>query len=154
MTSSDLRDRRARPCSPSAQRSASARLLLPEPFGPTTALIPGPNSTIVRSANDLKPWSRSARSRAGAVTAAPGSPAGSAGRLGPEKLDRPLGGRGFRHPPRGPLPGPEGATVDDDLHLEQLLVVGPRRIDDVVDGSRTRPSLRVLLQPALRALQG
>ena len=66
MTSSDLRDRRARPCSPSAQRSASARLLLPEPFGPTTALIPAPNSTLVRSANDLKPWSRSASSRGAA----------------------------------------------------------------------------------------
>ena len=34
MTSSALRERSARPCSPSAQRSASARLLLPEPFGP------------------------------------------------------------------------------------------------------------------------
>ena len=63
MTSSDLRDRSARPCSPSAQRSASARLLLPDPFGPTTALMPGPNSTLVRSANDLKPWRRRARSR-------------------------------------------------------------------------------------------
>ena len=66
MTSSDLRDRRARPCSPSAQRKASARLLLPDPFGPTIALMPGPNVTWVRSANDLKPWSRTDRSRAGA----------------------------------------------------------------------------------------
>ena len=57
--------RSARPCSPSAQRSASARLLLPEPLGPTTALIPPPNSTSVRSANDLKPWRRSARRRGG-----------------------------------------------------------------------------------------
>ena len=41
MTSSDLRRRSARPCSPSAHRNASARLLLPDPFGPTTALMPG-----------------------------------------------------------------------------------------------------------------
>ena len=63
MTSSALRDRSARPCSPSAQRSASARFDLPEPFGPTTALMPAPNSTLVRSANDLKPWRRSASRR-------------------------------------------------------------------------------------------
>ena len=63
MTSSALRERSARPCSPSAQRNASARLLLPEPFGPTTALIPGPNSTFVRSANDLNPCRRRARRR-------------------------------------------------------------------------------------------
>ena len=66
MTSSDLRERSALPCSPSAQRSASARLLLPDPFGPTTALMPPPNSTLVRSANDLKPCSRRARRRAAA----------------------------------------------------------------------------------------
>ena len=48
---------RSRParCSPSAQMTASARLLLPEPFGPTTTLMPGPISRVVASANDLNP---------------------------------------------------------------------------------------------------
>ena len=67
-TSSARRERRARPCSPSAQRRASARLLLPEPFGPMTALIPGTNSTIVRSAKDLNPCRRRAWRRAGRFT--------------------------------------------------------------------------------------
>ena len=77
MTSSALRERSARPCSPSAQRSASARLLLPDPLGPTTALIPRPNSIVVRSANDLKPCSRSARRRgsaSGGGSSEPSSP--------------------------------------------------------------------------------
>ena len=30
---------------------------LPEPFGPTTTLTPGPKSRRVRSGNDLKPFS-------------------------------------------------------------------------------------------------
>ena len=30
---------------------------LPEPLGPTTTLTPGPNSSRVRSGNDLKPFS-------------------------------------------------------------------------------------------------
>ena len=63
MTSSDLRVRSERPCSPSAQRSASARLLLPLPLGPTMALMPGPNSNRVASAKDLKPTRRSSRRR-------------------------------------------------------------------------------------------
>ena len=42
-------------CSPNAQRIASDKLLLPLPFGPTIALIPGLNSSSVLSANDLKP---------------------------------------------------------------------------------------------------
>ncbi len=42
-------------CSPSAQRTASVTFDLPEPFGPTITLTPGPNSSRVRSGNDLKP---------------------------------------------------------------------------------------------------
>ena len=68
MTSSLLRIRRERPCSPSAHRRASARLDFPDPLGPTTALMPGPNSTRVRSAKDLNPWTRRPRRRAGALT--------------------------------------------------------------------------------------
>src|SRR5688572_27931501 len=64
ITSSERRVRSVRPCSPSVQRSASARFDLPLPLGPTTALMPGPNSTVVRSANDLKPTSRRAVSLA------------------------------------------------------------------------------------------
>src|SRR5690625_257931 len=42
-------------CSPSTQRMASVTLLLPLPFGPTTAVTPGTKSTLTRSANDLNP---------------------------------------------------------------------------------------------------
>ena len=44
-------------CSPSAQRTASATLLLPQPFGPTMPVIPGRTLSAVRSAKDLKPCS-------------------------------------------------------------------------------------------------
>src|SRR6516164_7380320 len=44
-------------CSPIAHRTASVTLDLPEPLGPTTTLTPGPNSSRVRSGNDLKPLS-------------------------------------------------------------------------------------------------
>src|SRR5205823_10712517 len=44
-------------CSPSAHRTASVTLDLPDPFGPTITLTPGPNSSLVRSGNDLKPLS-------------------------------------------------------------------------------------------------
>ena len=42
-------------CSPNTQRTASDILLLPEPLGPTTAVMPAPNSRAVRSAKDLNP---------------------------------------------------------------------------------------------------
>src|SRR5262249_12330991 len=41
--------------SPNNHDMASAMLLLPQPFGPTTQVIPSPNKTVVRSANDLNP---------------------------------------------------------------------------------------------------
>ena len=44
-------------CSPSAHSTASVMFDLPEPLGPTTTLTPGPNSSRVRSGNDLKPFS-------------------------------------------------------------------------------------------------
>src|SRR5882757_3119788 len=43
-------------CSPIAHSTASVTLDLPEPFGPTTTLTPGPKSRRVRSGNDLKPF--------------------------------------------------------------------------------------------------
>src|SRR5712692_4237835 len=45
-------------CSPSAQRTASATLDLPQPLGPTMHVTPGKMSKGVLSANDLKPWTR------------------------------------------------------------------------------------------------
>ena len=42
-------------CSPNTQRMASEILLLPEPFGPTTAVIPLSKVNSVLSAKDLKP---------------------------------------------------------------------------------------------------
>ena len=44
--------------SPIAQRSASTRLDLPQPFGPTTPVKPGSIMKSVGSTNDLNPWSR------------------------------------------------------------------------------------------------
>src|SRR4051812_43623855 len=56
MTSSILPPRNAlAPCSPSTQAIASTTLDLPEPFGPTTAVMPGSNRRVVAEAKDLKP---------------------------------------------------------------------------------------------------
>src|SRR5664280_1270764 len=56
MTSSILPPRRLlAPCSPMTQARASATLDLPEPFGPTTQVIPGSRRSEVADANDLKP---------------------------------------------------------------------------------------------------
>ena len=44
-------------CSPIAHSTASVTLDLPDPFGPTTTLTPGPKSSRVRSGKDLKPFS-------------------------------------------------------------------------------------------------
>ena len=43
-------------CSPSAQSTPSVMFDLPQPFGPTTTLTPGENSSWVRSGKDLKPF--------------------------------------------------------------------------------------------------
>src|SRR5450631_1443991 len=43
------------PCSPMTQENASTTLDLPDPFGPTTQVIPGSNRIDVADANDLKP---------------------------------------------------------------------------------------------------
>ncbi|OPZ81725.1 MAG: hypothetical protein BWY76_02937 [bacterium ADurb.Bin429] len=58
------------PCSPSTHSSPSLMLLLPEPFGPTMAVMPGPNSSVVRSAKVLKPESSSRLRYMGEPTAA------------------------------------------------------------------------------------
>jgi hypothetical protein len=57
MTSSILPPRSAlAPCSPSTHAIASTTLDLPEPFGPTTHVIPGSNRSVVADAKDLKPF--------------------------------------------------------------------------------------------------
>src|SRR5215471_8300472 len=55
-TSSILPPRRLlAPCSPITQDSASTMLDFPEPFGPTTQVMPGSRRIVVAEANDLKP---------------------------------------------------------------------------------------------------
>ena len=160
MTSSDLRDRSARPCSPSAQRSASARLLLPDPLGPTTALIPPPNSTFVRSANDLKPCSRRARSRGGAGrsgavrSVAVHAPTASGRAVARRSLDRLRRGRRLGDPARRTL-ADRRATSPSTLTsiAEHLLVVRTGHFDEPVGRAGRRLLLCVLLEPALRALE-
>ncbi|CAB4343027.1 unannotated protein [freshwater metagenome] len=56
MTSSIFPPRRLlAPCSPMTHAMASTTLDLPEPLGPTTAVIPGSKFSVVEDANDLKP---------------------------------------------------------------------------------------------------
>src|SRR5690349_12667533 len=56
MTSSILPPRSAfAPCSPSTQAMASTTFDLPEPFGPTTQVMPGSSRNVVAEAKDLKP---------------------------------------------------------------------------------------------------
>ena len=56
MTSSILEERTVRgPWAPSTQATASTTFDFPLPFGPTTTVIPGSNSSTAGSANDLKP---------------------------------------------------------------------------------------------------
>src|SRR5208282_4277473 len=43
------------PCSPITQDRASTMLDLPEPFGPTTQVMPDSRRSVVAEANDLKP---------------------------------------------------------------------------------------------------
>src|SRR5660397_247588 len=45
------------PCSPITHASASTTLDLPEPFGPTTQVMPVSNSRVVADAKDLNPRS-------------------------------------------------------------------------------------------------
>src|SRR5690242_4950556 len=43
------------PCSPMTQERASTTLDLPEPFGPTTQVMPGSRRSVVAEAKDLRP---------------------------------------------------------------------------------------------------
>src|SRR5947209_12587843 len=78
MTSSILPPRSVlAPCSPITHASASTTLDLPDPLGPTTAVMPGSNRRVVGEAKDLKPFSvRLLRYTACQTTAPPGDDAG------------------------------------------------------------------------------
>src|SRR5207249_10128002 len=55
-TSSILPPRRVlTPCSPITQEKASTTFDLPDPFGPTTQVMPGSNRKVVAEAKDLNP---------------------------------------------------------------------------------------------------
>ena len=57
MTSSIFVDRTTfGPWAPSTQATASTTFDLPDPFGPTTTVMPGSRSIVVGSAKDLKPF--------------------------------------------------------------------------------------------------
>src|SRR5438270_8869431 len=64
------------PCSPITQARASTTLDLPEPLGPTTAVMPGSKRRVVGDAKDLKPFSvrllrYTARQTTGQIAPAP-----------------------------------------------------------------------------------
>src|SRR5262245_42070427 len=121
--------RRRGDCSPITQRIASTTLDLPQPFGPTTAVMPSRNSSVVRSTKDLKPKSsRDLRRKPGPLAAVARPRGRRGGRVrrrpsdrvldaedepslgvgevyhpagGPRKREEPLPGRELQEPPLG-----------------------------------------------------
>src|SRR6476619_8573866 len=93
-TSSILPPRRGlTPCSPMTQERASTTFDLPEPFGPTTQVMPGSNRRVVAEAKDLNPFSvRLLRCMANDVTA-------------PHRPNRPLNAVPGRRPGPSPAAG-------------------------------------------------
>src|SRR3954463_10266385 len=90
MTSSILPPRRLlTPCSPITQAIASTTLLLPEPFGPTTQVMPGSKRRVVGAAKDLKPLSvRLLRCTSRLVSGDPCPDAPAAGKAEPDTTGR------------------------------------------------------------------
>src|SRR6201997_2306737 len=77
------------PCSPITHARASTTLDLPEPLGPTTAVIPGSKRRVVGDAKDLKPFSvRLLRYTASQTTAQIGGSTLCTGCRGAQKLTR------------------------------------------------------------------
>ncbi len=157
--------RSARPCSPSAQRSASARLLLPDPLGPTTALIPGPNSTtrpLGERLEALEPESaarrrrRASRRRRHAAASGPSARRCRArrGRCSRRHVSVARARRRRRQSPRSA--GTRPRRADDRRPRTSMRTASrgrarsPRR---PVDGPLAGRPLGVLLEPALGALQ-
>ena len=145
MTSSLFRRAAPRPCSPSAQRRASARLLLPDPFGPTMALMPGPNSTT----GPLRERLESLQAQ-GEETGRCGH---ACGRLAGDRAT-PASAAAISADFGGPaLAHPEDLPADRHLDPEHLLVIRADRLEQpVVRALAVRP-LGVLLEPALGALE-
>ena len=73
--------------------------------------------------------------------------------LGADPLDRLRRRGGLGHAPRRTLADAEDLAVDPDLDAERLLVVRAGRVQQAILRSLTGAPLRVLLQPALGALQ-
>src|SRR5258705_10105893 len=112
MTSSILPPRSAlAPCSPSTQAIASTTLDLPEPFGPTTHVMPGSSLSVVADAKDLKPFTvkllrcTGLRGAIGPPAAAEGYPAVTRGRDSGRGARTALTGAAVRRLPRNPRPG-------------------------------------------------
>ena len=140
---------------------------------PDDGADPAPNSTFVRSANDLKPCSRRASRRGaaghgppvGAVRAARrrsrrsirrvAAPRALAGATRCARIRSIACGRRRRlgDPARRALADAEHLAVDPDLDPERLLVVGAGRVDAAGTPAARRSSLGVFLQPALGALE-
>src|SRR3990172_1194170 len=118
MSSSRLARSRRPDCSPSTQRSASAMLDLPDPFGPTMAVMPWPNSNRVREAKLLKPC-RSSRFRYTVLLA-----------RRRQRLQCLPGGVQFRLLLVAPLSAAEHLLAHGDFHREQLGVVRAFRGDE------------------------
>ena len=152
ITSSALRERSDRPCSPSAQRRASARLDLPEPFGPDDRADAGAELDVRPLGERLealeaqgeeprraRPSDRSCRRVAGAADPCRSGSAvhrdralGRRARPGCARAPGPR--RGLGAPARRPLADAEDLAVDPDLDPELLLVVGPGRLEQPVLG--------------------
>ena len=136
-------------CSPSAHRTASVTLDLPDPLGPTITLTPGPNSSRVRSGNDLKPltvidfrYMGSPGGRVRSLGSSPPAPTGPPPALRPscsgrrrEPISRPwvvaLTRNGLRA--AGPVPGT--TVVADQLAATgQPFLQGRLVVDRVLQG--------------------
>src|SRR3954464_8949676 len=136
MTSSILPPRNDfAPCSPSTQAIASTTLDFPEPFGPTTQVIPGSKRRVVGAAKDLKPFSVRLL-RCTSRLSLRMQRCGGEGRLGHYRPGR-RGGSGHDEgrPDRDALPVVL-CWLDGDLDREgrQVVLDGKRRGERVVGG--------------------
>ena len=153
MTSSDLRIRSARPCSPERPAQRVREVALAGAVGPDDGADPGPELDQRPLGERLEALERGPTAGAPARSCAAARRARSA-RVGRRGARRPRRGRRRRalarasrtvdrlapRPPSrrrgatGPRPTPSDLAVDRDLDPERLLVVRPDRLDDAVDG--------------------
>src|SRR5215208_5839151 len=163
MTSSPRRPRIARTlCSPSAQRTASATLLLPEPFGPQRTETPGSNANVVDPAKLLKP-TRSSRLRcideeSGARSRGPERPHALRPWLltpGSFQARQRLGGRGLLGELLArPLCDRLDAATSPDLDRKDGTVSEPTYVEHLVHGGHAVACLAGLLEPRLGIQDG